>query len=145
MLKTEQYYELDEEIIAFFKKIELEFSFAVNLKYIFQANNKQKKLIVIKGIPNNYAVLLDSEVLVSVNDEFFYKFDEEIRTILIEQELDKIHINFETGAFKVSQPTLKTSVGIIKKHTYESIERANETERLLVESKKDKDSENKDN
>jgi hypothetical protein len=135
MLKTDQYFELDEEIVKFIKKTELEFSFGIDLKYEYISNNKQKQLIQIKKIPDNYAVLLNAEVLISVNDEFYYKFDDEIRTILIEQEFDKLQINFEKGTFKLAQPTLKTSIGIIKKHNYESIERANETERLLATNK----------
>ena len=67
------------------------------------------------------------------------KFDNEIRTILFEQEIDKIHPNLDKGTIKLVQPNLKTSIGIIKRHTYESVERANETERLLVEQKGDQE------
>jgi len=135
MLKTEQYYELDKDYIDFFKQIEQEFIFAIDFKYIFQANCKQKKLITIKKIADNYAVLLNAEILITVNDVMFEKLDNEIRTILFEQELDKIIPNLEKGSFSISQPTLKTSMGIIKKHTYEQVERANETERMLVKGK----------
>ena len=137
MLKTEQYYELDQEIIDFFKKIEQEFVFAMDFKYTFIANNKQKKLLTIKKIADDYAVLLNSEILITVNDILFDKLDNEIRTILFEQEIDKIIPNLEKGTFSISQPTLKTSMGIIKKHTYEQVERANETERLLVKGNKE--------
>ena len=135
MQKTDQYYELDKEIIDFFKEIEREFAFAMNIKYIFQANCKQKSLIKINKLSDNYAILLNADVLVTVNDMYFNKFDEEIRTILFEQEVDKIQVNLDKGTFKLVQPSLKTSIGIIKRHTYESVERANETERLLAESK----------
>ncbi|MDY0268761.1 putative metallopeptidase [Trichloromonas sp.] len=132
MIKTDQYYELDDEIIDFFKKIEQEFVFAIDFNYTFQSNNKQKKLIQIKKIPDNYAVLLNSEILVTVNDTLFDKLDEEIKTILFEQEIDKIIPNLEKGTFSITQPTLKTSTGIVKKHTYEKVERANEVERMLI-------------
>jgi len=66
---------------------------------------------------------------------YYTKFDDEIRTILFEQEIDKIHPNLDKGTIKLVQPNLKTSVGIIKRHTYESVERANETERLFAEQK----------
>lgn len=137
MLKTEQYCELDQEIIDFFKKIEQEFVFAMDFKYTFIANNKQKKLLTIKKIADDYAVLLNSEILIAVNDVLFDKLDDEIRTILFEQEIDKIIPNLEKGTFNISQPTLKTSTGIIKKHSYEQVERANETERLLVKGNKE--------
>lgn len=137
MLKTEQFYDLDESIIDFFKKIEQEFVFAIDFKYTFIANNKQKKLITIKKIADDYAILLNSEIMVTVNDILFDKLDDEIKTILFEQELDKIIPNLEKGTFSISQPTLKTSMGIIKKHSYEQVERANETERMLVKGNKE--------
>lgn len=135
MLKTDQYYELDEEIIEFFKSIEQEFVFAIDFKYLFLTNNKQKKLISIKKISDDYAILLNAEILITVNDKIYEKLDTEIKTILFEQELDKLIPNLEKGSFSISQPTLKTSMGIIKKHTYEQVERANETERMLVKGK----------
>lgn len=137
MLKTEQFYDLDESIIDFFKKIEQEFVFAIDFKYTFIANNKQKKLITIKKIADDYAILLNSEIIVTVNDILFDKLDDEIKTILFEQELDKIIPNLEKGTFNISQPTLKTSMGVIKKHSYEQVERANETERMLVKGNKE--------
>lgn len=135
MHKTEQYYELDKEIVDFYREVEKEFAFAMNIKYIFQANCKQKSLIKINKLADNFAVILNADILVTVNDTFFDKFDEEIRTILFEQEIDKIHPNLDKGTIKIVQPSLKTSIGIVKRHTYESVERANETERLLVEQK----------
>jgi hypothetical protein len=135
MQKTDQYYELDKEIIDFFNEVEREFAFAMTIKYIFQANSKQKSLIKVQKLADNYSVLLNADILVTVNDSYFDKFDEEIRTILFEQEIDKIQVNLDKGTFKLIQPNLKTSIGIIKRHTYESVERANETERLLSESK----------
>ena len=97
MLKTEQYYELDDDVIDFFKKIEQEFVFAIDFNYTFQCNSKQKKLIQIKKIPDNYAVLLNSDILVTINENVFEKLDDEIRTILFEQEIDKIGVNPTNG------------------------------------------------
>ncbi len=135
MHKTEQYYELDKEIIDYFNKIEREFGFALSIKYIFQANCKQKSLVKLTKLADNYAILLNANILVTVNDIYFNKFDDDIKTILFEQELDKIQVNLDKGTMKLVQPNLKTSVGIIKRHTYANVERANETERLLAESK----------
>jgi hypothetical protein len=135
MLKTDQYYELDEEIISFFKKVELEFNFGLEFKYKFITNNKLKKLIELKKIPDSYAVLTNSEILVSVNDDFYYKVDDEIKTILFEQELDKIETNFEKGTFKFSQPSFKSSIGIVSKRSYDSVKRAIEVESHLVKHK----------
>lgn len=141
MQKTDQYYELDENIVDFFKEVEKEFAFAMNIKYIYQANSKQKSLIKINKLPDNYSILLNADILVTVNDTYYDKFDDEIRTILFEQEIDKIQANLDKGTIKLIQPNLKTSIGIIKRHSYESVERANETERLYSENKKEQEEE----
>jgi pyruvate/2-oxoglutarate/acetoin dehydrogenase E1 component len=137
MLKTEQYYELDQDIIDYFKELERDYAFALDIDYIFQANTKQKQLITIKKISDNLAVLLKAELIVTVNEHYFNVMDDSIRKVLFEQELDKIVPNLEKGTIKLVQPTLKTSAGIVKKFTYESVERANETQRLLAENKMD--------
>jgi len=137
MLKTEQYYGLDEEIVDYFKELERGFAFALDIDYLFQANTKQKQLITIKKIPDNLAVLLEAELIVTVNEHYFEVMDDDIRKVLFEQEIDKIHPNLEKGTIKLVQPSLKTSAGIVKKFTYTSVERANETQRLLAENKED--------
>lgn len=139
MLKTEQYYELDEDIVDYFKGVERDFAFAFDVSYLYQTNTKLKQLISIKKISDNLAVVLNKEVLVTVNEDYFNAMDEDIRKILFEQEIDKIVPNLEKGTLKIVQPSLKTSAGIVKKFTYEKVERANETQRLLAESKAEQD------
>lgn len=135
MLKSEQYYELDEDIVNYFKDIERDYAFALDIPFLYQANTKQKKLITVKKVPDNYAVFLKSEVLVTVNEDYYSQMDDDIKRILFEQEIDKIVPNLEKGSIKIVQPTLKTSAGIVKKFSYESVERANEVQRLLAENK----------
>ena len=135
MLKTEQFYELDQEIIDYFKELERDFAFALNIDYIFQANTKQKQLITVKKVSDNFAILLKAEIIVTVNEHYFNVMDDSIRKVLFEQEIDKIHPNLEKGTLKIVQPSLRTSAGIVKKFSYESVERANEVQRLLAENK----------
>ena len=135
MLKTEQYYELDQDIIDYFVDLEKDFAFALDISYLYQTNTKQKQLITIKKVPDNYAVVLKKELVVTVNENYFNLMDDSIKKILFEQEIDKIVPNLEKGSLKIVQPSLKTSAGIVKKHTYEKVERANETQRLLNENK----------
>ena len=135
MLKTEQYYELDQDIIDYFKEIERDFAFALNIDYLFQANTKQKQLITVKKVSDNLAVLLEAELIVTVNEHYFNVMDDDMIKILFEQEIDKILPNLEKGTLKIVQPSLKTSAGIVKKFSYENVERANETQRLLAENK----------
>ena len=135
MLKTEQYYELDQDIIDYFVDLEKDFAFALDISYLYQTNTKQKQLISVKKVPDNYAVVLKKEIVITVNENYFNLMDNSIKRILFEQEIDKIVPNLEKGSLKIVQPSLKTSAGIVKKHTYEKVERANETERLLNENK----------
>lgn len=140
MLKEDQYTEVCEDVVKYFKKIEKDFAFPMDFKYLFQNNTKQKKLITIKKIPDNYAVLLQSEIIVTVNDDIFDLIDDESKCILFEQEIDKINYDLNKGTFKLAQPTMKTSLGIVNKFTYEKVERAHEIEKELLK-KKEKDEE----
>lgn len=135
MLKTDQYYELDQEIVDYFIDIEKDFALALDISYLYQTNTKQKQLISIKKIPDNLAVTLNKELIVTVNEKYFNLMDDNIIRILFEQEVDKIIPNLEKGTLKIVQPSLRTTAGIVKKHTYELVERAHETQRLLNENK----------
>ena len=141
MSNSEFYYDLDEDIISYINNIENEFGFAINLKYIFQANTKQKTMIKIIKLPDHYQHLLKADILVSINELYYNSFDEDIREILMMQELDKIEINLVKGTIKIGQPSLKTSLGIVKRFTYEKVEKAIEVEKLFEEQQKEKEKE----
>lgn len=141
MSNSEVYCDLDEDIVSYFTEMENEFGFAINLKYIFQANAKQKQMIKIIKLPDHYQQLLKADILVSVNELYYNSFDEDIKEILMMQELDKIEINLEKGTIKIGQPSLKTSLGIVKRFTYEKVEKAIEVEKLFEEQQKEKDKE----
>jgi hypothetical protein len=132
------YYELDTDIKKYFLEIEKDFGFAVNLKYIFQANSKQKTMIKLVKLPEHYQQLLNADILVSINENFYNTFEEDTREILMMQEIDKIEINLEKSTIKIGQPSLKTSLGIVKRFSFEKVEKALEVERLYEEQLKDK-------
>ena len=141
---NEAFYELDEDIVKYFNEIENDFGFSVNLKYIFQANSKQKVLIKLIKLPDHYGQLLKADILVSINEEFFNTFDDSTKEILFMQEIDKIEINLEKSTIKIGQPSLKTSMGIVKRFSYESVEKAIEVERLYDQQIKEKAKEERD-
>jgi hypothetical protein len=66
-------------------------------------------------------------------------FDEESRTILIEQEINKINMNMTTGKIKLAETT-KLSLDMINKYGTEKVARANQVETLLVEQTEDQNS-----
>ena len=66
-------------------------------------------------------------------------FDEESVQILIEQELDKISVNIDTGKIKLVKPDLNTFSSLINKYGIEKIARANKVEELYSEQKQDQE------
>ena len=66
---------------------------------------------------------------------FFNQIDRII--ILIEQEIDKININVETGKIKLGKTDLNTFSSIVNKYGVEKVARANKVEELYKEQKKD--------
>lgn len=132
---------LGEDIIKFFKEILENFHLPIDLKFLFQSNSRQKKLIKITKIADPYSVALNKDILVTFNEDYYDKFDDDIKMILIEQEIDKIEINTEKGTFKIGHPTFSSNLGIIEKWTYNQVERAIETEKLYEKQKKEQEQE----
>ena len=64
-------------------------------------------------------------------------FDEESVEILIEQEIDKISVNIDSGKIKMVKPDLNTFSSLINKYGIEKIARANKVEELYSEQKND--------
>ena len=114
-MAKDQFHELADYIEDFFNEMKQKLNLAVDIKYSFQANDKQKALVTIKKIPDNYSILLKSDLLVTFNEDYFDAFDDESKKILIDQELAKIEFNMDKGTLKISKPDLVTSSAIITK------------------------------
>ena len=130
-MSKEQYHKLSDYIIEHFDILEKKLNLPLDIKFVYQADNKQKTLIKIIKISDRYAKLLDSDILVSFNEDFFDVFDEEAKNILIEQELALILFDFDKGVIKIGRPDLITSSGIIKKYGVDAVERANQVTTLF--------------
>lgn len=141
-MSKEQYSELSEYIIEYFEKAEEKLALPVDIKYVYQADLKQKTLIKIVKIPDKYASLIKGDLLVSFNEDFFDAFDDEAKDILIDQELSLIEFNLDKGTLKIAKPDLMTSKGVLKKYGMEAVERANQVRELYNQQKEDIASEN---
>ena len=139
-MSKEQFHELSDYIVEYFVKLEEKLSLSMDLKYVYQADNKQKTLIKITKIADRYSVLLKADLLVSINEDYFDKFDEEAKGILIDQELALIECDLEKGTIKIGRADLITSTGIIKKYGVEAVERANKVRDLYNQQKEDEES-----
>lgn len=133
----DKFYEVSEDTIAKFYEIFNKKSFPINIGFQFVGNEKQKELIKVSKMPDQYAFLLKKDILVSINDDLVSVFDDESITILIEQEIDKININIESGKIKLIKTDLNTFSALVNKYGVEKIARANKVEELYHEQKKD--------
>ena len=114
-----KFYAVSDETIGVFNKIFAKKAFPFNVGFQFLGCESQKSLIKISKLPDQYVFMLEKELLVTINDELMSVFDDESIQILIEQELDKISINMETGKIKMIKPDLSTFSGLINKYGIE--------------------------
>jgi hypothetical protein len=133
----ETYYEVDSTTEELFMDIFNRKSFPMNIKFLFQGNTKQKQLVKVSKISDQYAFALGKELLISVNEDLLNVFDDDSITILIEQEIDKIHINMESGKIKLVSTDLNTFSSIVNKWGVEKVARANGTQELYADQQKD--------
>ena len=133
----ETYYEVDSTTEELFLEVFNKKSLPVNVKLLFQGNSKQKQLIKVSKISDQYSFALGKELLISFNEDLLNVFDDESITILIEQEIDKININMESGKIKLVGTDLNTFSSIVNKYGVEKVARANKVEELYHEQKAD--------
>lgn len=133
----EIYYDLDSSTEDLFMEIFNKKSFPMNIKFLFQGNSKQKQLVKVSKISDQYAFALGKELLISINEDLLNVFDDDSITILIEQEIDKININMESGKIKLVSTDLNTFSSIVNKWGVEKVARANKVEELYVDQQKD--------
>jgi hypothetical protein len=133
----DKFYEVSEDTIAKFYEIFNKKSFPINISFQFIGNEKQKELIKVSKISDPYAFVLRKDILVSINDDLMSVFDDESITILVEQEIDKININIESGKIKLIKTDLNTFSALVNKYGVEKVARANKVEELYHEQKKD--------
>ncbi len=132
-----KFYKLSEDTIQTFKQIYNRKSFPFNIGFEFIGSEAQKNLIKITKLADPIAFTLEKDMLVMVNENLMSVFDEESISILIEQELDKISINMDSGKVKLIKPDLTTFSSLINKYGIEKIARANKVEELYQQQQKD--------
>lgn len=133
----DKFYELSQDAIDRFYEVFNKKSFPVAVKFQFMGNEKQKELVKVSKISDQYTFLLQKELLVTINEDILNVFDEESVSILLEQEIDKININIETGKIKLVKTDLNTFSSLVNKYGVEKVARANKVEELYKEQQKD--------
>jgi hypothetical protein len=132
-----KFYEISSDSIEIFKEVFNKKSFPVAIKFQFIGSESQKSLIKISKLSEQYVFLLDKELLVSINEDLMSVFDDESITILIEQEIDKISIDIQSGKIKMIKPNLNTFSSLITKYGVDKVTKANSVENLYREQKED--------
>jgi len=143
-MAKEDYAVLSDDAIEYFNKVEKSFALPMDVKFVFLSNNKQKKLIKLSKLSDTYSYLLDADIMVIVNEDYFDNFDDQTKIILVEQEIDKIEFNMDKGTITIKEPEINTSYGIIEKYTLKLVENANKLQKEYESQKKDKQKEEAD-
>ncbi len=138
--KTDEpkFYELSEESINSFYEVFNKKIFPLSLRFQF-LGAKQDCLIKLTRLADKYVFLMEKDILVEINEEIFEAFDAESITILIEQEIDKIFMDGNSGKIKLIKPDLSTFSAIINKYGVDKVARANQVQELYDQQSKDDD------
>jgi len=136
-----KYYETSDDVNELFTEVLKSISLPFDIKWKTIGNSKQKKFLQISKLSDVNAFLLEADVLVSFNEDFMYKLDDEARQILIEEELDKVYVNADNGKVKMLRPDCVTFTGLIEKFTYPKVQRAKKLQIEILESKEQTDRE----
>jgi len=137
----ENFSEISQDTIDDFYSIFNKKAFPVSTKFEFVGNSKQKQLIKISKIPDQYSFLLNKELLVTINEDLMDVYDEESVSILFEQEIDKININIDSGKIKLQKTDLNTFTSLVNKFGIEKVTKANGVEVLYQQQQSDANSE----
>jgi hypothetical protein len=132
-----KFYKISDDTISTFKAVFTKKSFPFNVGFEFVGCESQKNLIKISKLPDQFSFVLEKELLVQINEDLMNVFDEESIEILIEQEIDKISVNMDTGKIKMVKPDLNTFSSLINKYGIDKIARANKVEELYTQQKED--------
>lgn len=132
-----KFYEVSEDTEKLFFNVFNKKSFPVSVKFQFVGCENQKSLIKISKISDQFSFLLEKELLISINEDLVSVFDEESITILIEQEIDKISIDTQSGKIKMIKPDLTTFSSLISKYGVDKVAKANQVEELYQQQTKD--------
>ena len=137
---NDNFYEVSDDTITDFFDVFNKKTFPIKIDFQFQGHKKQKSMIKITKIADNMCAILNKELLDEYKEslkKYKIAFDEESRTILIEQEIDKINMNIDSGKIKLVKTDLNTFASLVNKYGVEKVSRANQVESLFIEQKED--------
>ena len=132
-----KFYEVSQDTKDVFLKVFNKKSFPLAINFQFVGCENQKSLIKISKLSDQYIFLINKELIVQYNEYLMSVFEYESITILIEQEIDKISIDTQSGKIKMIKPDLTTFSSLITKYGVDKVARANQVEELYQQQVKD--------
>lgn len=132
-----KFYEVSQDTKEVFLKVFNKKSFPLAINFQFVGSENQKSLIKITKLSDQFIFLLNKELIVQVNEDLMSVFEEESITILIEQEIDKISVDTQSGKIKMIKPDLTTFSSLITKYGVDKVGKANQLEELYQQQVKD--------
>ena len=138
--KTEQkerYSNTSEDIISTFMDIVRKKNGSGELKYDFISDSKQKTLVKLKKLNPLDVFKFEKDIRVIINEDMFDKFDDDSIKLLLEEEIDKVVVTYETGKITIRKYDVETFSGIISKYGIDAITKAKNIEILTFEQAAD--------
>ena len=132
-----KFYEVSEETKKLFLEAYRTKVLVNEIKFVFIGSSKSKQVIKVSKVNDVNSFLLgykenDAVALVTVNEELLESLeDEDSVNILLETEINKLHVDSKSGKLKIVKLDLVTSVGILNKFGQEKIIKATQLEHLM--------------
>lgn len=128
MKKTEERYgKTSEDVINFFNEIN-KTQMTDKISFLFISDSEAKELITIKKINDKFKFVLERDLIVTINEDLFDKFDDISKKLLIEEELSKVNFNYESGKISIGKADFVTNMKTISKYGIDTIARAKNIE-----------------
>ena len=132
-----KFHDVSEDTREVFDRIVDKQTLPFNIKFHLLSNETQKCLIKINKVSDMYQYITKYDMIVVFNEIYLTALDELSCEILIQQELDRMQCDIQSGKIKMAKPELSTSVGVIKKYGIDDVAKANQLEELYKQQKED--------
>lgn len=132
-----KFYDLQDETINAVNEQINKLALPFNVKVKMIGNKKLKTMIKLSKINDVNQYLTGYDLLIQINEDYLEAFDEESRSILIYQEIDRLAFDIAKGTFKLVKYPLQTTSGVLQKYGIEAVAKANQLSDLYKQQKDD--------
>jgi hypothetical protein len=105
------------------------------------ANNKEKEIFKINKANELLKYRTGDDVIITLNEKIFDKLSDEQKRIVAEEAIAYISFDAEKDKVIITQPDFKAHSGVLRKHTFETIEIVRESIKTLYQAEKQSEDE----